>query len=259
MAGEEDDLPTEEGTPNEGLEAEADATDPDSENPEDGVDPEGAAEGDGASAGEGQQVDGEPARRQPSRGEVRFQKLSQTAKEATERATRAENAARELQERIARLERPAQATPQGPTPEQIALMTPDELINYRLSESDKRFQATLGQIQWQTYETGDKAAFNALKATDPLAAKYADEVETRLQQMRAAGQNVDRERLLTYIIGEKARAGRSVAKQRQQAQGQQRIARQTVRPGAARSDTAGNRGKVSEQEARDKRLENITF
>ncbi len=257
MAGEEDDLPLDEGTPNEGLEAETDASDQDGDEEVGGSDVEGAAEGDGADAQEGQ-VDGEPAR-QPTRGEVRFQKLSQTAKEATERAARAESAARELTERIARLERPAQTAPQGPTAEQIALMTPDELITYRLGESDKRFQQTLGQIQWNTYETSDKASFNALKATDPLAAKYADEVETRLQAMRAQGQNVDRERLLTFIIGEKARAGRSVAKQRQTAQGQQRIARQTVRPGAARSDTAGSRGKVSEQEARDKRLENITF
>lgn len=138
-------------------------------------------------------------------------------------------------------------------------MTPDELITYRLGESDKRFQQTLGQIKWETYEANDRSTFNALKATDPLAAKYADEVETRLTAMRQQGQNVDRERLLTFIIGEKARAGRSVAKQRQTAQGQQRIARQTVRPGAARSDTTGNRGKVSDQEARDKRLENMTF
>ncbi len=257
MAGE-DDLPLEdEGTPNEGLETEADAASPDSEDAEVGADLEGSAEGDGADAEEGQ-VD-QTERRQPSRGEVRFQKLSQTAKEATERAARAESAARELTERIARLERPAQAASQGPTAEQIALMTPDELITYRLGESDKRFQQTLGQIQWNTYETSDKASFSALKATDPLAAKYAGEVEERLLAMRAAGQNVDRERLLTFIIGEKARAGRSVAKQRQQAQGQQRIARQTVRPGAARSDTAGNRGKVSDTEARDKRLENMTF
>ncbi len=257
MAGEEDDLPLDEGTPNEGLEAEADAASTDSENAEVGDELEGAAEGDGADAQEGQ-VD-PTERRQPTRGEVRFQTLSKVAKEATERATRAETTARELTERIARLERPAQTAPQGPTAEQIALMTPDELISYRLGESDKRFQGMLGQIQWQTYETSDKATFNTLKATDPLAAKYADEVEKRLMEMRANGQNVDRDRLFTFIVGEKARAGRSVAKQRQAAQGQRNIQRQTVRPGAARSDTTGNRGKVSDQEARDKRLENVTF
>ena len=256
MAADEDEVLIDEGTPNEGLEAEAVADGQDGDEEVGGLDAEGAAEGDGADAQEGQ-VD--QAERRPSRGEVRFQKLSQTAKQATEDAALARREATELRERIARLEQPRQAAPQGPSAEQIALMTPDELINYRLGESDKRFQQTLGQIQWNTYEASDKVMLNALKATDPLAAKYADEVETRLAQMRQQGQNVDRERLLTYIIGEKARAGRSVAKQRQQAQGQQRIARQTVRPGAARSDTAGNRGKVSDQEARDKRLENMTF
>ncbi len=257
MADEDDDLTLDEGTPNEGLEAEANAEGADGHEDVEGLDAERSAEGDGADAQEGQ-VD--PAeRRQPTRGEVRFQTLSKAAKDATERATRAETQARELADRIARLERPAQAAPTGPTAEQIALMTPDELINYRLGESDKRFQQTLGQIQWQTYEANDRSTFNALKATDPLAAKYADEVEKRLMEMRAGGQNVDRDRLFTFIVGEKARAGRSVAKQRQTAQGQQRIARQTVRPGAARSDTTGNRGKVSDAEAREKRLENMTF
>ncbi len=255
---DEDDLPlVDEGTPNEGLEAEADASDQDGDEEVGGSDVEGAAEGDGADAQEGQ-VDATPERqgRKPANEVIR--ELRASRKQETEARLRLETETRELRERLGRLEQPRRE-PQGPTAEQLALMTPDELIQHRLGESEKRFQHTLGQIQWQTYEANDRTTFNALKATDPLAAKYADEVETRLQAMRAAGQNVDRERLLTFIIGEKARAGRSVAKQRQQAQGQQRIARQTVRPGAARSDTAGSRGKVSEQEARDKRLENMTF
>lgn len=256
MAGEDEDIIIDEGTPNEGLEAEADAGDQDGDEVVEGADAEGAAEGDGADAQEGQ-VDVQPARKRGANDTIRELRASRQTE--TEARLRLEGETRELKERLARLERPAQAAPQGPTAEQLALMTPDELITYRLGESDKRFQQTLGQIKWETYEANDRSTFNALKATDPLAAKYADEVETRLTAMRQQGQNVDRERLLTFIIGEKARAGRSVAKQRQTAQGQQRIARQTVRPGAARSDTTGNRGKVSDQEARDKRLENMTF
>lgn len=250
--GDDDNLELE--TPNEGLEAEADAASPDHEEADDG-ESEAAAEGDGSEAQDGQ-VDGEV--RKPTRGEVRFQKLSQTAREASERASRLEAENREIKAAIARLERPAQAEREL-TREELALMTPDEAMDYKLGRATKGFNATLANIQWQTYETGDKAAFNALKATDPLAARYAGEVEERLQAMRQQGQNVDRERLLTFIIGEKARAGSGKAKQKAQANGQRRIAAQTTKPGSQRSDQAGTRGKMSEAEAREKRLENITF
>jgi len=257
MPGENDDN-LELETPNEGLEAEADADSPDREDAEVGAELEGAAEGDGSDAQEGQEVEGEP--RRPTRGEARFQKLSQTTKQAVEDAATARREAAELRERLARLEQPRQEQPKGPSAEEIALMTPQEYADYKLGQAEKRFQQTVGQIQWQTYEASDRAAFNALKATDPLATKYADEVETRLAQLRQQGQNVDRERLLTYIIGEKARQGRTAARGKQAAAGQQRIARQQTRPGSPqRSDTPARRGQMSEAEAREKRLENMTF
>jgi hypothetical protein len=240
-----------------GLEAEADATDPDSEGSEDGDDAEGAAEGDGSDAEEGQaEVDGEP--RRPSRGEARFQTLNRRAQEATERAARAEQRATELEARMARFEQPRQ--PQGKSPEELALMTPDELINYRLGEATKGFEQKLGAIQWATYESGDKAAWQARVARDPVAARLSEKVEQRLTQLRAQGQNVDRERLYTYLVGEEVLAKGATAKAKQGAAGQQRIQRQQTRAGSQqRSDTQSNRGRMSEQEAREKRLENLTF
>lgn len=258
LEGDDDEITLDEGTQNEGLQAEANAGDQDGDDDQEGSEPEGTAEGDGSDAQEGQEVLGE--QRKSSRGEVRFQKLSQSAKEASERAANAEKRAQELEQRLSRLEQPRQEQPRGKSAEELALMTPDELIDYKLRLADKRFSAHLGQIQWTVYETGDKSAFESLKATNPLAAKYATEVEQRLQEMRATGQNVDRARLFTYMIGEKALAGRGAAKVKQQAEGQRRIERQTVKSGAAqRSDTQGNRDRVSEQEARAKRLENMTF
>ncbi len=255
---DEDDLPlVDEGTPNEGLEAEADAGDQDADAEVGGLDAEGAAEGDGADAQEGQ-VDGDAAPPRKRGANETIRELRASRKTETEARLRLETETRELRERLGRLEQPRQA-PQGPTPEQLALMTPDELIDHKLGIATKRFEATLGQIQWQTYEATDKAAFEALKASHPMARRLADKVESRLAEMRAQGQNVDRVRLAKYLVGEEAWEKGEAAKVKQAAQGQQRIARQTVRPGAARSDTTGNRGKVSEQEARDKRLENMTF
>lgn len=257
MADEKEVLDNTEEQQDEGLEAEADANDQDGQVDEDGADAEGSAEGDGADAQEGQ-VDGEP--RRPSRGEVRFQKLSQTAKEATERAANAEKRAQEMEARLARLEQPRQEQPRGKSPEELALMTPDELINYRLGEATKGFEQKLGAIQWATYEQSDRAAFASLAANDTVAARLAPKVEERLRELRSQGQNVDRERLLTYLIGEEVRAKGSAARQKQQGDGQRRIAKQTVRSGGQqRSDTQSTRGRMSEAEAREKRLENITF
>lgn len=245
-------------TPNEGLEAEADAAGADREDAADGAEGEGSAEGDGAELADGQEVEGEP--RRPTRGEQRFQTLSRSAKEATERAAKAEARAAEMEARLARLEQPRQEQPRGKSPEELALMTPDELISYRLGESDKRFQSTLQQIQFATYEQGDKSAFEAMKASNPLARRVADKVETKLAEMRQQGQNVDRVRLAKFLIGEEVWEKNATAKAKQGADGQRRIQRQTTRPGSQqRSDTAPNRGKMSEAEAREKRLENMTF
>lgn len=242
--------------PNEGLEAEADAASPDHEEANDG-ESEAPAEGDGSEAQDGQvAVDGPPRRKGASDTIRELRARAQTESEAR---TRLEQQLADTAARLSKLERPAAPAERELTREELALMTPDEAMDYKLGRATKGFNQTLANIQWQTYETGDKAAFNALKATDPLAARYGGEVEERLQAMRQQGQNVDRERLLTFIIGEKARAASGKAKQKAQANGQRRIAAQTTKPGSQRSDQQGTRGKMSEAEAREKRLENITF
>ncbi len=260
MPGEEDrNLNDVQENQDEGLEAEANAADPDSEVPEVGDDLEGAAEGDGSDAQEGQEVEGEP--RRPTRGEARFQTLNRRAQEATERASRAEQRAQDLETRLARLEQPRQQQPQGKSPEELALMTPDELITYRLGEANKGFEQKLGAIQWATYEAGDQAKWQARIGRDPVAARMSQKVEDRLAEMRRAGQNVDRERLYTFMVGEEVLAKAGAAKTKQGAAGQRNIQRQQTRPGAGqRSDTQPARnGRMSEAEAREKRLENMTF
>lgn len=257
MLGENDDnLDLE--TPNEGLEAEADASDQDGQDAEVGADAEGSAEGDGADAEVGQEVDGEP--RRPSRGEARFQTLSKTAREANERAARLETESRDLRERLARLEQPRQQQPQGPSAEQIALMTPQEYADHKFNAAQARFDEQLRGIQFSNYEQNDLATWRSITATDPNAARLAPTLEQRLAEMRRQGQNVDRERLYTYLIGEEVRAKSATAKTKQAGDGQRRIQRQQTRPsGGQRSDTAPSRGKMSEAEARAKRLENATF
>ena len=91
------DLTLDEGTPNEGLEAETDAGDQDGDEAVVGDEGEDTAAGDGSETQDGQEVEGEPQRR-PTRGEQRFQTLSKTAREANERAARLEAESRELRD-----------------------------------------------------------------------------------------------------------------------------------------------------------------
>ena len=209
---------------------------------------------DGDAEQEGGEADAERVER-PSRAETRFQKLSNEAKQAREEAAAARREAEDTKARLARLENPAQQQKE-PTPDEMALWTPDQIIEYKLGKATSRFEQTLGQMQFQQYEMGDKASFKALCASDPVAARYAQEVEERLTDMRAKGQNVDRERLLTYLVGEKVRQKSGGAKRKQAEDGERRIARQTSRPGTSKGDTETPRrgGKTLEE-----RLDGLKF
>jgi hypothetical protein len=236
----------------EGHETEADAgTEP--EQGEVGADSEDAAESDGSEV-EGQEVAAAEEDKPRSRAAARIEKLSTSAREATERAAAAETKARDLEARLARLEQPRE------TPEQVAqrmaLMTPEERLEYKLDQAERRNQQNMQAMSFQMQETADKTAFQALRARDSVAERYADRVEAELARLRTQGQNVSREALLDYMVGKDIRSKSGSAKKKQQGDGERRIARQTAQPGNARGDSApAKRGEKSLEE----RLENVTF
>lgn len=198
-----------------------------------------------------------PPPRQLSRGERRNQRLANELREQRERNDRIE---RDLQE----LRRSQQASQQpqqrDPTREEMALWTPEERMNYNLERSNRQFQTTLQQMQAQQQDQLDRSSFDMLCAKDPRAQKLANEVETRLQDMRRQGQNVQRELLFKFILGERVFAARTNGQTRQQRQqGQQRIRQQQGASAPPRSDRQGGRQQLTEQEKRTKRLENVTF
>ena len=195
--------------------------------------------------------------RQVSRGEARFQKLSNQAREANERSTRLE---RELQEmRAERQRQQAQVQEKEPTPEEMSLWSTDQVVQYRLEKATGKFNNTLQQMQFQNAEANDQSSYRALCTTDARAKRYADEVETRLTDLRRQGQNVSREVLLKYIIGEKvmAKSAQSVPAARKK--GERNIARQQSNSSPPRSDNQGGRQAKTEAEKRRERLENLTF
>jgi hypothetical protein len=202
-----------------------------------------------AAAASGTQDESSEAR-QPSRGESRFQRLSNDLQEQRRRND-------ELNRRLDTVLAGQPRQPQGESPEQraqrMALLTPEERITETLRESEVRHAREMQGLQFAVLDGNDKAAFEAKATVDPLFAKWKPRVETELATLRQQGQNVDREKLMYFLIGKNAVEGRKeVGKQRQQAQS--RVNGQRTRPSNSGSDTAPNRR--DRNTSLERRLEN---
>lgn len=196
--------------------------------------------------GEPGPVDAEPAPR-ANRREERIQRLANESKAAREEAA-------ELRRQVQELRQTQQANTQQLTAEQeaarLAVMTPEERSDYKLDKATRGFQQQASVLAFQTQDTADKAMFAAKAVANKVYAKYQDEVESKLVELRSQGQNVPREQLLKWIIGDKALATAGNPKPAQQ--GQKRVAAQQVKPGSAKGDAASQRGKT--QDSAEKRL-----
>jgi hypothetical protein len=202
----------------------------DPQDPEDPEDPEDPGE---------DPQDPEPPR-QLSRSERRIQALNEATRQEKERADRME---REIQELRSGRAQPQQN--QSMTAEQerqmLDAMTPDERSEYRLNKALNEMRVQNAQTQFQLADQSDKAIFDAKAANDPRYKRYAGEVEQRLADLRKNGQNVAREALLYYVIGEKVvkRNEADISKQRKR--GQENIARQRAPAGNSRGDVGASR------------------
>jgi hypothetical protein len=104
----------------------------------------------------------------------------------------------------------------------------------------------------QSQDIADKASFNQFKLTKPkMFEKYAGKVESMLAEMRKNGNNAPREELLALLIGRDMRDGKMKTTE---TKGTKRVVKKL--PGA-RSDTRSSGGKLSDSEARAKRLEGV--
>ena len=189
--------------------------------------------------------------RQPGRAQRRIEAL--------------ENELRDLRTRPAPAAEPPRQ--QEETPEQfearIAMLPPDERMEQRWQRSERQNNQRLQIMQIQMADQTDRAAFQAKVTTDKRYAKYEGEVETRLAELRRQGQNVSREALLKFIIGEKVLGNPADRVRARRSEGQRRIEGQRTRPQNTRGDQEGanqrRSGGNSEREARRKRLENAVF
>lgn len=210
--------------------------DADSDEPDD--------DGEVVEAGEGaDEVAEEPTRqrgRRPSRAEARITALARERDELRERMARLEA---QTEERLRQQASPQRQEDPRERAARMALMTPEERTEFRLAEAEQRNARTMQEMQFQHADALDRTTFEMRAAADPIVKKYAAEVEQRLTQLRAQGQNVSRQALLAFIVGEKALAKRG--NQNLQAKGQRQIARQQARPVNGKGDVAPQRGRNS--------------
>jgi hypothetical protein len=201
-------------------------------------------------------------KREPSRAETRIQKLANSRREAEEKATKLElelKAVREAQENAQRTQQQfaQQQMEQERLRQQWEIASPEDRVAMMLQKQQRDLAMQQHQYQLQIADTADRMQFEQLATRDTVAAKFKDEVETRLTKTRAAGFNASREDIYKHLLGEKVMAARSKAVDTQKKAGAKNIKRQTTKPRSATSDRQGGRSSVSEQEARRRRLENI--
>lgn len=188
---------------------------------------------------------------------------------AVERATKAEQKAADFERRLNEIERQrSQPTPaeleaaRRAEEERLALMTPEQRIDYRFAQQEQRHQQEIHRVRLETRISADKAAFESVKASNPTARKYAAEVEAAVAAEAAKGMLVDRMVAFQFILGKHALERINATSGKQKANGARRVNAQQTRPGRAggdqQGDRRGQRGDDSEA-ALERRLGNVKF
>ena len=243
--GLEDDAPEDEGEDGEGE---------GSDDGHDGPAEETAQEGAGKEGGE-RRVLGR------QREQVRETPLSRANRLAREARAEADRNTRELADIRAELQRARQPPQESPEAEaaRLALMEPAQQQEYKFNKAMEQQNRRFAAMQTQLADSTDKATFSSLCTTNPLYKRVAAQVETKLAEVRRLGQNVDREALAKYIIGEMVlqRGPKAAAQQRKV--GSDNIRRQQTRPSNGRSDQQNATGDERRKASLRARLEDVTF
>lgn len=194
------------------------------------------------------QPDPEPPRKGRAAQEiVKLRKRAQTAE--TENQRLREDFAR-TSGRVESLERTITAPTaesQRQERERLDAMTPEERVEYRLSQEKREIQGAFAHQSFRFEDTTDQLMFDRVCEKNPAYAAVADEVERRLKELRNGGSNVARKVLANNIIGERA-AERAVRPQK-------KVAKQVQ---TGRSDVPPERPGRKAKTAKD-RLNDVTF
>lgn len=127
--------------------------------------------------------------------------------------------------------------------QRIAMLPPEEQMGALLSKVRREFNQGLNNVALQSAERADVAAFETLKRQIPAAQRLAGKVEETVRQLRAQGtNNINREAIFKFHLGEEALARAAAGNTRERRQGAANVRRQTTRPANGRGDLARSAG-----------------
>jgi hypothetical protein len=201
-----------------------------------------------------------PAPRPPSRSKQRFDLLRSRLKEQ-------EDENRKLRDAFLRsTQMPQQQTPVDPyrnaemqrlESERVASMMPHEQAQYYAQQSEQRMSNQLARARLEVGDILDRQNFAQIQREEPMARRWADDVEQMLSMARQQGQNPTREALYQQLLAQHVRERSKKEGERQRRNGRAAIQRQTTQPGNGRSTVApARRGQGDDYEAVVDRLRN---
>lgn len=121
--------------------------------------------------------------------------------------------------------------------ERLALMSPEERMEYRLARSLQAHQQQTSAMVFNMQTAQDKTAWDARAAGDKLRSKLAADVEREYQSCIARGQYLPRENIYIYLVGQRFIANRGKG----DGKAARRVERERVRPASGRGDVAQER------------------
>lgn len=158
-------------------------------------------------------------------------------------------------------QRPQQTAPvhQQESPEarrtRLAAMSPEDRLNTIAGENEERLHRTTQLAEFRVAEAEDRATYNELARTDKRAKAYAPQVEAMLLEERKVGRNWPRSTILKFVLGDRVLANQPKAK-KQQADADVEARRQSGRPEKPKGDQGSGSKRLTDAQAREKRLLN---
>ena len=232
----------------------------------DGEEPDGQEAGDGEEQGAQGHAQGDEGHvKPPSRSSLRIQKEIARRKEAEQKFATLEREIAEIRaaQQQPRIDPAEQARQLAEEQQRVSLMAPHEVAQYYAQKTQQQMEYRLQLMQLSLAEENDRAAFNALQTSDPLARKYADEVERLIKSEKAEGRSVKRETALNFVIGQAMRKRAGAAGTRQGKAAAARVAGASTKPGRmngdAASDRTGRRGGDPSEAELERRLGSTVF
>jgi len=242
-----DDLQLGDGGDNEIEEAEDEVLDEDTD--------------DGEGAEDGADEPGRPAAADEEEGQARQDRDVARRRRPSQTERRAIREARELRQRLDRLEQersqPAPIDLQAQQREEQAfwesLQYMDQAQQLRAVRDRERglYVQGLNQVRGETLDAIDRTRFETRSEQSPARRRLAGEVERHIADLRRAGNyQATRDQVFYLLYGMEVDRKAAVAGPRQRAQARQRVERETTRPGNARGDVGREgRARVDADEA----------